>query len=225
MMIRAAQRIEFSVHGNLVEFGRYEQDANADNGAEVIEWIVADVDQENNTCVLVAKHAIEYLPMRAKTTTATWENSTLRKWLNQDFYKSSFDTEEKNLIKKAIIKNTASYPSKKTVKETEDWVFLLNMSEAGNYFKSNEERLCMPTEYVKQKAKGNVYNGYCRWWTRTPGYYQENKKFSCVSYDGEVKSADGAKTAVSSNDFVRPAITIDLQSVCPIEPNLGVEKK
>ena len=51
----AAWRSQFKV-GNTVVYGRYEQDNDAANGKEAIEWIVLNNDRENYT--IVSKYAL-----------------------------------------------------------------------------------------------------------------------------------------------------------------------
>ncbi len=78
--------------GDTVYFGNY-------NGAP-LEWIVAD-DDEGNLC-LVAKEIVErkeYDDYEGDKDYITWQNSSLRQWLNSSFYEQAF----LNAQKKAIV--------------------------------------------------------------------------------------------------------------------------
>ena len=92
---------------------------------------------------------------------------------------------------------------------TEDLVFLLSYKEAfEDYFSSDEERTCMPTDYAVQN--GAYIDGdtrACSWWLRSPG----------VSYplNATIVDSDGSlhRNNVSIDFYcVRPALWINLES-------------
>lgn len=94
--------------GDVVKFGRYEQDDNFENGAEPIEWIV--LDEQDGKLLLISKYALESLPF--DTTSGeeiTWENCTLRTWLNDSFYKDAFAVTEQEQICLTEIATTVFY--------------------------------------------------------------------------------------------------------------------
>ena len=102
--------------GSVVSFGTYEQDNNPNNGAEAIEWIIIDVDVENDTILLVSKLCLDYIPYyyvdmsegynQSKDVGASWLNSDLREWLNHMFYQSSFSEEEKEKMTRIELEYT-----------------------------------------------------------------------------------------------------------------------
>ena len=50
----------FRTVGNIVAFGRYEQDNDLTNGPEPIEWIVLDVvDGEKTKALLLSKYGLD----------------------------------------------------------------------------------------------------------------------------------------------------------------------
>lgn len=101
-----------STVGQLVTYGRYEQDGDVSNGPEPIEWIV--LKEENDRRLVVSKNIIELMAYddrhmmsvsgntgkQALTPADTsWEGSTVRHWLNTGFFASAFfDGEEKDNI-------------------------------------------------------------------------------------------------------------------------------
>ena len=98
-----------------------------------------------------------------KRRTVTWEDSSIREWLNETFFSESFDSDEKKLIVSEKIT-----PGKNPKYNTEcgnatvDKVFLLNIEETSKYFKNDDARQCKPTEYAKAKgAYTDVDNGNC----------------------------------------------------------------
>ena len=108
--------------GQVVAFGKYEQDNNEGNGSESINWVVLNVNTDKKEIVLTSKFALdckayddeEDLKKRFPdgkgginwdSVNVTWEDSTLRSWLNSDFYNAAFSDEEKKLVVKKTLEN------------------------------------------------------------------------------------------------------------------------
>ncbi len=132
--------------GDIVYFGHYEQDNDLSNGQEPIEWIVLSVDDDNIR--LLSKYALDAVCYNETTDyNLTWENSSIRQWLNIDFYYSAFsETEQKCIITSRVRMN---YDDAVPGNDTYDKVFLLNTSDALAFFENDEARKCYPTEYAK----------------------------------------------------------------------------
>lgn len=198
--------------GDYIKFGKYEQDNNTSNGQEDIEWLVLEV--KDGKALVISKYALDCQPYNQTWTEVTWELCTLRTWLNGEFYNSAFSSEEQKKIAKTTV-TADKNPSYSTNpgNNTEDKVFLLSISEAEKYFKSNEARKCAPTAYAK--AKGVYINSSyttaggkaaCVWWLRSPGYFS-----SSAAYVFNVGSVfhDGSYVLYASSG-VRPALWINL---------------
>lgn len=185
--------------GDKVHFGTYEQDNNALNGKEDIEWRV--LAKENNRILVISDEVLDCQPYNISNTVVTWETCTLRKWLNSDFINSAFSIYEKAMIPMVTVSaGENSYDSTNPGNATQDQVFLLSLTEAYKYFNSNSERLCTATDYAV--ANGSVISGdknYCWWWLRAPG--QSPTHVVCIAG----YSLDG-----SNNRGVRPAMWINL---------------
>ena len=152
-------------NGDIITFGEYEQDNNLDNGKEDIEWIVLDVS--NDKYLLLSKYGLEPREFNTKRIHITWENSSLRKWLNEVFLYTAFSEDERSAIS---ITNTEE--------NTQDSVFLLSYKEVyEQYLPEKDMRKCAPTEYAIFKGAmiGSNYT-FDRlagaWWLRSPGNYQ-----------------------------------------------------
>ena len=133
--------------GDYVTFGTYEQDNDLTNGAEPIEWqYIADKDGHK---LLLAEYALDCRAYHDIDESITWENCTLRKWLNNDFYNTAFSAEDKEKIVTAYNENPDSTELYKSYglwasipgwsggqggKATADNVFLLSWTEARDYF-------------------------------------------------------------------------------------------
>ena len=198
----------FRTSGNEVQFGRYEQDGNAENGPEPIEWIVLDTQQ--NKSLLISKYGLtsEYFDRYGTFGKVTWEASSLRKWLNQDFLTSVFSEEEQPTIVKTYVDNSAGQGNTdyKSVwmNNTNDQVYLLSYAEINKYFPDNESRACLPkSEVAAQTVSVDKENGLCRWWLRSPGSLESQSMY--VDSDGSCHSI-----MAQAMYAVRPVIWVDL---------------
>ncbi len=209
--------------GDIVSFGRYEQDNHSKNGREAIEWIVLEVDKKNNKALLLSRYGLRGKPYNTKKTNITWEKSALRDWLNDKFLKSVFSKKERAAILTTNVDNGSSqrYSGWKTKggNNTKDKVFLLSYSEANRYLgvsnvrrKNNESRVELTAYAIKQGAwVSNVYQAAYGetigwWWLRSPGSSQNNA--ARVLSDGSLGSAN----VNSDNGAVRPALWVSLEA-------------
>lgn len=190
--------------GDYVKFGAYEQDGNTSNGQEDIEWLV--LDKKEGKILVISRYGLESKTYNEEYANASWENSTLRVWLNREFLNTAFSEKEKGMIPEVLVKaeNNNHYLTI-AGNNTMDKVFLFSLSEIGNYFGSVEKRICKPTQH----AKGNgayVHDDACWWWLRFPG---ENQSFVAFISDDGSFYVDG-RSVTSGGGCVRPALWINL---------------
>jgi len=190
-------------------WGSYEQDNDLSNGAEPIEWLVLEV--KDDKALVISKYALDCKLYNTSFMNVTWETCTLRKWLNSDFVGSAFSADEKSMISTVTVsadKNPIYITNPGNA--TQDQVFVLSITEANNYFSTDSERKCKPTDYaVAGGADADIYTGCCDWWLRTPGYRQTGA--AAVSYSGGVSSYGNG--ICQEYIAVRPAMWIDLSKV------------
>lgn len=193
--------------GDIVIFGAYEQDGDESNGEEDIEWIV--LAKKEGKALVISKYALDCRPYNVKREDVTWETCSLRRWMNETFLDLAFSSDEQERIL-----NTNVSADKNPEYETDpgnpttDKVFLLSITEVEEYFTSDDARACKPTEYAKTNGAAENIEGFCWWWLRWPGSYQESA--AIVSSDGSV-SCYGSSVIIVS-DCVRPALWINLDS-------------
>lgn len=173
--------------GDVVEFGSYEQDGNASNGKEPIEWRVLAV--EGNRAYVVSQKALDARAFNADEDDGNdWNSSDLKKWLENDFASQVFTGDE--------------------MKEIDGAPTLLSFDEANKYFMSDKDRICMPTQQaVNNGAYKDEDNGACFWWLRSPGGHSH--------FAADVRADDGRVYSdghsVDSADYaVRPALWVNL---------------
>jgi hypothetical protein len=84
--------------GDIITFGRYEQDNDPENGTEDIEWVV--IEKSDRHLFVISKYALDCVEFDTTFTSdaLTWENSTIRRWLNRTFYTDALDPVEQMKI-------------------------------------------------------------------------------------------------------------------------------
>ena len=202
------EKLKVAKVGDYVFFGAYEQDNNTSNGKEYIEWLVLEV--KDGKALVISKYALDCKQYNTRNTYVTWETCTLRKWLNNDFINLAFTVDEKDMIPTVTVSADAN-PEYSTDpgKATQDQVFLLSITEANKYFRSDSARQCEPTAYaVANGAYVNSSNGTCWWWLRSPG--ERRTLAALVNLGGGVRE-DG-NSVISDDRAVRPALWIDLNA-------------
>ena len=173
------------------------------------------LDVQDGKCLLLSKYGLDAKPYNTPYVSVTWENCTLRNWLNSDFLKVAFSAQEQSSILTTEVDNSNSQGYSRTNggNNTQDQVFLLSYHEAFDlYFKNDDARKCAPTQYAK--AKGAYLSDYYEvdgrgtgwWWLRSPG--KDRDHAARVSSGG----ARGNYYVSSSDVSVRPALWINLES-------------
>ena len=215
--------------GDIIVFGSYEQDNNTKNGKEPIEWIV--LSNDGKELFVVSKYVLDCQPYYTEFIDITWEECTLRKWLNDDFYNAAFSASDKKMIKTTKIKNNDNPGfGTKGGNDTKDNVFLLSLEDMLNtaygftsgYYDSDITRCCAATAYAKaqgvetidQETEEDVWKPYatadmeptCSWALRSPGI-SANRACS-VDFDGYVNTNGYSVKGVRG---IRPALYINLE--------------
>lgn len=178
--------------GDTFKFGEIEQDNNTNNGAEEIEWIV--LDKKDGEILVISKYCIYahvYNATVGESYDVTWSNSDMRAWLNGEFYKQLFSSNEQSLLNETKISSDS------------DLLFLLSVEEAEKYFDDDESRKTTATPYAKTFGYDFGVNG---WRLRSNGGYYYNP--SNVTESGEI-DVDGY--GHDSLMGVRPAMWIAVE--------------
>ena len=174
--------------GKTVDFGHYEVDAREDNGPEAIRWIV--LDRQDNRVLLLALYGLDAKPFNDVSSAVTWENCSLRQWLNTNFLMKAFSDPERGLIQ---------------VGPGDSAVFLLSEEEVQTYFPDMTGAECRPTAYAL--SNGAVEGaGFSSWWLRDQGV-RENM----AAYVLAPNRLFTVGAVVSNNTFVvRPAVWVSV---------------
>lgn len=219
-----------------VWFGEYWQnDTNKDGTADVkdakepVKWRVLSV--EGDKALLLADKNLDCKPYNTSWTEVTWENSTIRSWLNgygadsninkinyetDNFIDIAFTSNQKSAIVKTELKNADNGGN-----NTTDLIFFLSLDDVKNTaygFDSDvklydKARYALNTEFAKAQGAFNIQDGNGYWWLRTSGSGLTNISF--VHEWGYVDTYGCPPSGDEYGNFnaIRPALYLDLSSV------------
>ena len=205
--------------GDTIKFGTYEQSYPVD-GKDPIEWVV--LEKIKDEILVMSKYALECLPYNTKCKGITWEKCTLRKWLNEKFYKAAFNKAEKAMIKKTKVQNKDN-PEHETQggNDTKDKVFLLShediLKESYGFntyiYAYDINRECAASEYAGAQGASLGIDKSCLWWLRSPGSDIPGDK----SDNAEVVYSSGMVSDIGqevdlNHASVRPVMVLKLKS-------------
>lgn len=190
--------------GDILTFGRYEQDGDASDGTEPLEWIVLESD--GKVATMISRYGLDAVAYNESEAETTWEKSSLRKWLNEDFMNAAFSADEQKRLQTVTVsadKNPESNAD--SGKDAKDKVYLASIDDINRWVDAVKDWACVPTQQaLNSGVQVNPLTGVCGWWLRTPGASGDlaagvdNEGF--LNYDGSYVS--------DSIEAVRPVITI-----------------
>lgn len=204
--------------GSRVTFGTYEQDNNTKNGPEPIEWYVLDVD--GNYALLLSRYVLDAQRFNDCWAEITWDDSSVRWWLNHTFLDEAFSAIEYLRISGTSVPADKNhyYSSLNPGKETYDQVFLLSVPEVEKYLKKDSIRMTSATDYARKQGAfiSQSYfsdnRGCAWWWLRSPGGYQGTAYKSYAAMIDGSGAVSGHEVYNSGYDGsiggIRPAIWV-----------------
>lgn len=182
-------------------------------------WRILDIDGSN--ALLITENIVAEKRFNEKDINVSWENSTLRKYLNSDFY-SKFSARERS----KIVSTKVSNPKYGNMggKTTSDKIFLLSIEEASTYFKD------FPKDKIRQFGSQEAADKYYKengdrvavtndgsrhgWWLRTPGGTLQGVAVThdfAATVDGFRGDIESKGVFVDQELGVRPALWISLK--------------
>lgn len=223
---RAEKVLEYSTIGNVVKYGHYMQYNTSTKDPEEIEWIVLDVYE--NKALLISKYGLDSKVYQEEDFygETTWENSYIRKWLQEKFLPEAFTKEEQAAIVKAKVNNGRKHVKKWKTNggnNTKDKIFLLSYAEAEKYqeiiwqntYNTKAGVILTAYAYLHGAVPSNryyidlktrkVYPGW--WWLRTPG--EQQNCAAVVEANGDL----GDRYMDNKGGAIRPALWLDLDKV------------
>lgn len=200
----AARDVAFQP-GKIVQFGRYPQTTEG-NDDTMIEWQVLDRDGRN--ALLISRYGLDVQPYTWPHAQVTWEQCTLRIWLNDTFANRAFSQKEQQAILMTTVVNGSDEGYWKTDggNDTQDKIFLLSYRQAEQYFDvtiNNDENIksrMQPTDYALAHGAGKL-----GWWLRSQGPEQGTaaRVYSVGALDYDFTGFE---------ECVRPALWVNIDS-------------
>ena len=187
---------------------------------ERIKWRV--LSNDGNTLFVAADQGLDCKDYHEENTSITWENCTLRSWLNSSFYQTAFSSAEQGaIVEQNVVNDDNPNWGTEGGNNTNDKVYLLSIGEVTNpaygfcedyYGTYSVSRRLKASDYAHARGAyindDNDYAGNCLWWLRSPGYRTyyaaDVSHYGCV--DSDRSSVDGGL------DGVVPALHINLSS-------------
>ena len=171
------------------------------------------LDISDNKALFISKHIIEDRRYHNTSTTITWADCDLRKYLNGEFYNKLPKTLKSRIIEvNNINENNQCYGTAGGCNTT-DKIFLLSISELVNYFGDSEQlknmnsssRWSMRDLYISKRTAislGLIYSG----WLRSPG---ADSRSACLVYSSDESFVDG-RSVDYPRIGIRPAFWVNL---------------
>lgn len=174
-----------------IYFGNYYQNDINGQTKEPIKWRI--LKKNGNDVFLLSDKALDTKPWNETANIVTWENCTLRSWLNgygsnmnkngidytnNNFINTAFTLKEQNAIQTTLVSNKQDpFPDSFAVNDTYDKIYCLAHKEALNSeYGFTNERFVTPTRELTVTPYANAKLdwetcpwGIPGWWLRTMG--------------------------------------------------------
>ncbi len=183
---------------------------------EPLEWQI--VDSENG--LMMTKQIIDaqefhhnlyyniegnkaYNDSAHTTDSSDYKTSTVRTYLNKEFYKTAFSRNERVQI--SYVKNENKSPSNKAFvwESTKDNVFLPSYEQAKS-MGNDGDRIAKGTDYAKCQGLEIQSSGNSAWYTRSPSNY--SGQLTAVESTGNIDTSSGIGSY--QPEGIRPMISI-----------------
>ena len=189
---------------------------------ERIKWRV--LQNDGNTLFVVADKGLDCKDYHDPGTSITWENCTLREWLNSDFYGTAFSSaEQEAVVEQTVVNEDNPYYDTEGGNNTDDKVYLLSIGEVTNpsygfcenYGTCSVSRWAQTSDFAHIRG-ANTYssdyttggNANTECWLRSPGLNMgcaaDVNVYGCVELDSHGVYYD--------HEAVMPALHINLSS-------------
>lgn len=169
-----------------ITFGNYNQKSFS-TSKDPIEWYI--LEKRDDKAILLSKYVLDQTKYNSKTTETNWNQSSIRKWLNDTFMNDAFTKTEKKFIITNPFKNVG-------------YICLPSASEMQNYFMRKDVYLdyVNATPKVAKKQKQTEGYAFAHWL-----YKDELSSFASI-----LANRHGDVTEVSAKDTygVRPVILV-----------------
>ncbi len=183
-----------------VFFGNYEQDNNTENGPEKIGWIVLQQDEEKSLIVSSYLLRISKYNDVDGSMECTWESSTIRTWLNEEFFYDAFSDDERAAVFSVVHEDETT---------CRDRVFLLSSEEVNTLFVGKKADKSATGTVKANYQTPDAFDGRMNyWWLRSS---EDGFKKHYIDREGSRKE-DYANSAKG----IRPAMWVKTSAIRPL---------
>lgn len=188
-----------------IEFGRFRQGTS--EVKRPLNWYV--IKRDRNQLTLLCKNAVRSIQYNNSRNDVTWDNCSLRDYLNNAFLQSAFNEEEKeSIINLPLDSVTGTGKTFVVSNKTRDKVFLLDNETAETL--PADIKICYPTKRAIEEnsmfvGRNLSSENYIYWWLRNPGWGK--KSASIMGGYGITKQPVDTDTG-----GLRPVIVVNLNS-------------
>ena len=189
---------------------------------EPIKWQIIENDGQTVSAVCVSVLA-NHKFAGANDKANSYKDSSIRRWLNNEFYLSAFTAEQQAIILTTSVDNSAESTgyadNKYACANTEDKIYLLSFAEAFAFTSSvgmSELRAKTASDYARANGvrinTSEKWYGYANWWLRSP-YDKANSYVPdyYALYTTSIGSlSDNMEVIDSVNTGVVPALQITI---------------
>jgi len=176
-----------------------------------IEWWVLDV-QDGRALLLSEKVLFEKAYDDTADSSLTWETSSLRHYLNNEFYNTFRARERSRIMETRNINRNNQWFGTNGGSGTSDRIFLLSLEEVVRYFgdsgqlENSPDEWSISDEYNSERIARDANGDASWWWLRSPG--RSGIRAASVGIGGGV--GVGGTGVTHGNGGVRPALWINL---------------
>ena len=202
---------------------------------EPLKWRILNLNSTNEDCDYTGKALLlcesildaQQFDFESGGYNNSYMDSTIRAWLNEEFYNTAFTDAQKQIILQTLVDNSAksTNPSNNpnynnqgvnefACENTNDKVFLISSEQITNPdydfttdpTQNGYNKRRAPTDYAKCQGIAPSNNYYLSWWTRSP-YFELSNSANIVKEDGKL----GFQSTKTSIIGVVPALYINLR--------------
>jgi len=186
--------------GDIIEFGGY-------------EWRVLEVRDGN--ALIITENIIERRAYNVGGHDTTWEYSSLRRYLNGEFFDSFTQAERARIVETRIANADNQWYGTAGGRETADRIFLISLEEVVQYFGDSGQLSHRPSNdewriddrFNSMRIAGDLTGNNPWWWLRSPGINSDLTAFvgsnGTVHVNGDYAEFHGG---------VRPALWLTLEN-------------
>lgn len=182
-----------------------------DGVKEELVWKVLKLSDDETKAMLITKDVIAFRPYNETLTEITWEDCSLRKWLNEDFYNGAFTDEEKAAVSESLVDNSKNEDyDTYSGEDTNDKIYCLSLKEALDFYGGKV------MSYNKKLVAKDINGEASLWWLR--GNCRSQRKGIWVSAAGLIDvggtPCDGSEKAEYGLKVgVRPVMWVDVAAL------------